>query len=76
MFHILESVLSLDPATADIVWTATVSTLLVLAGAVSIWMLPWSDEEINEVDQSFKKIVKQVTMQRPEHRSRLVGIRR
>ena len=76
MFSLLESILTLDPATADLLWTASVSTLLLLAGALSIWMLPWSDEEINEVDQSFQRLVGQITIPRAELRSGLLSARR
>ena len=50
MFHLFEFIQSLDPATAEFLWTACVSTLLVLSTAISIWVLPWSDEEIARVD--------------------------
>jgi hypothetical protein len=76
MFHLLEILQTLDPATAEFVWTASVTTLLMLSTAIALWMLPWSDEEINEVDQSFNKLVSQITIPRAEPRSRLAQIHR
>ena len=40
MFHMLDSIHSLDPATAEFLWTASVSTLLVLAGAIALGCCP------------------------------------
>lgn len=76
MFHMLDSIHSLDPATAEFLWTASVSTLLVLAGAIALWMLPWSDDEIEEVDQSFRKLVKHVADSRPQPRAPLAHVQR
>ena len=39
----------MDPATLDMIWTAVVSTLLISAGTLTIYMLPWSDAEIEAV---------------------------
>ena len=76
MFHILDSIHSLDPATAEFLWTTSVSTLLVLAGAIALWMLPWSDEEIEEVDQSFRKLVGQISVPQAQARTPLVQLPR
>jgi hypothetical protein len=76
MFSLLDSILTLDPATAEFLWTASVSTLLLLAGSLSIWMLPWSDKEIDEVDQSFQRLVGQITIPQTELRSGLLSARR
>jgi len=76
MFYLLESLQTLDPATAELVWTASVSTLLVLSSAIALWVLPWSDAEISQVDQSFHKMVRRITIPRAEPRAHLVTIRR
>ena len=76
MFHMLDSIHSLDPATAEFLWTASVSTLLVLAGAIALWMLPWSDEEIEEVDQSFRTLVGQITVPRAQPRAPFAPVQR
>ena len=76
MFHMLDSIHSLDPATAELLWTASVSTLLILAGAIALWMLPWSDDEIEEVDQSFRQLVNQMTVSRPQPRAPLAHVQR
>ena len=76
MFHLLEALQTLDPATAEFVWTASVTTLLMLSTAIALWMLPWSDEEIAAVDRDFNEFVSQITIPRAEPRSRLAEIRR
>ena len=45
----------LNPATIEQIWTLSVITLLMTAGGLTIWLLPWSDEEILAVHQTVKK---------------------
>jgi hypothetical protein len=47
----------LDAATADLLWTATMCTLLLAAGGVTLAMLPWSDREISDVDDTFRGLL-------------------
>jgi hypothetical protein len=54
--ELLTSLFALDPMTADLVWTLTVSGLVLAAGALTLTMLPWSDRQIARVDQSFKSL--------------------
>ena len=57
MFNeLLTSLLGLDPITADLIWTLTVSGLVLAAGAITLLMLPWSDREIAQVDRSFRTL--------------------
>lgn len=49
----------LDPATFDVLWTMAVSALLLLAGTLSVWILPWSDTEIDAVHSSFSQVITQ-----------------
>ncbi|MEC7948506.1 MAG: hypothetical protein VX265_13150 [Myxococcota bacterium] len=57
MFNeLLTSLLGLDPITADLIWTLTVSGLVLAAGAITLLMLPWSDREIAQVDHSFRTL--------------------
>ena len=57
MFNeLLTSMLGLDPITADLIWTLTVSGLVLAAGAITLLMLPWSDREIAQVDHSFRTL--------------------
>ena len=76
MFQLFDFIQSLDPATAEFLWTACVSTLLIVSTGISIWMLPWSDREIAEVDESFEKALARIRQTRPTIRTRLVEIRR
>jgi hypothetical protein len=38
----------------EALWTGSVATLLLLAGSITLAMLPWSDREIAEVDAAFR----------------------
>ncbi len=38
-----------DPALSELLWTGSVSTLLLLAGVLTVAMLPWTDREIGVV---------------------------
>jgi hypothetical protein len=54
--ELLTSIIAIDPMTADLVWTLTVSGLVVAAGALTLTLLPWSDGHIAQVDRSFKSL--------------------
>ena len=54
--ELLTTLFALDPMTADLVWTLTVSGLVLAAGALTLAMLPWSDRQIARVDQSFRSL--------------------
>jgi hypothetical protein len=46
----------LDPATLDFIWTlATVASLFALSG-LTLFALPWTDQEILRVDSAFRSI--------------------
>ena len=47
----------LNPATAELIWTITVTTLLMVSGGLTIWLMPWSDEEILAVHRTAKSAV-------------------
>jgi hypothetical protein len=49
--------LMLNPATAELIWTLSVSTLLMMAGGLTIWLMPWSDAEILAVHRTVKATV-------------------
>ena len=44
----------LNPATAELFWTLTVTMLLMVSGGLTIWLMPWSDEEIMAVHRTVK----------------------
>ena len=46
--------LMLDPATTEFIWTLTITGLLMEAGSLTIWLMPWSDAEILAVHQTVK----------------------
>lgn len=56
MLNLLATTLSLDPITLDLMWTVLVTTLLLIGGVVTLARLPWSDEEIEEVDSAFRAL--------------------
>ena len=43
-----------DPSLLEALWTGSVATLLLLAGSITLAMLPWSDRELAEVDAAFR----------------------
>jgi len=45
-----------NPSNVDLIWTITVSTLLLIGGGISIWLLPWSEAEIQDVHNSARKL--------------------
>ncbi|MFT5680512.1 MAG: hypothetical protein ACI8RZ_001418 [Myxococcota bacterium] len=52
--HMLE--LMLDPATTELLWTLSVTTLLMVAGGLTMWLMPWSDAEIMSVHRTVKAV--------------------
>ena len=42
----------IDPSTFELVWTMGITMFLLLAGTLTVWMLPWSDSEIDAVYNS------------------------
>lgn len=50
--------LMLDPATTELIWTLTVSTLLVTSTGLTIWLMPWSDQEILAVHRTVTSAAK------------------
>lgn len=46
----------IDPATVEMIWTMAVSALLLLAGTLTIYILPWSNAEIDAVYSSFSQL--------------------
>ena len=57
MLPLSPSSLILDPATAELISTMTVATLLTIAAAMSLAQLPWSDEEIAQVDHQSHQLL-------------------
>ena len=56
MLELTAAALSLDPTLLDMAWTIAIALLLLVAGALSLAMLPWTDEELVRVDQSFRSL--------------------
>ena len=48
---------SIDPATADLVFTFAVSAALLGASALSIWMMPWTDAEIAATESAADRLL-------------------
>lgn len=46
----------LNPATAELIWTLAVTTLLMVSGGLTIWLMPWSDDEIMAVHRTAKAV--------------------
>ena len=57
MTQLISFLATLDPATIESGWTALMAVLLVGAGVITLLLLPWSDEQIQAVDQSFRVAV-------------------
>jgi hypothetical protein len=49
-----------DPATANLVFTALACAGAISLGLLSLCMLPWTDAEIEEVDQSAQLLTTQL----------------
>lgn len=54
--ELLTTLLAIDPMTADLIWTVTVCSLVLAAGGLTLAMLPWTDQEIARVDNSFRAL--------------------
>ena len=46
----------LDPATIDLLWTIAAAGGLVGLGALALFALPWTDQEIRRMDASFRSM--------------------
>ena len=46
-----------DPATADLIFTFAVSAALLGASALSIWMMPWTDAEIEATESAADRLL-------------------
>ena len=49
-----------DPAAADLVFTALSCAGLITMGLLGLFVLPWTDEEIERVDQSARQLAQQL----------------
>ena len=47
----------LNPATTELIWTLSVTTLLMVAGGLTILIMPWKDDEIMEVHEEVKRLL-------------------
>jgi len=60
----------IDPATFDLVWTMAMAAMLLLAGTLSAYILPWSDAEIDATYNSIHNSVRALkpsTINAPAH---------
>lgn len=49
-----------DPATADLVFTALSCAGLIAMGMLGLFVLPWTDEDIERVDRSARQLAQQL----------------
>ncbi len=47
---------SLDPASFELLWSASLIGLVLAGGVVALAMLPWRDEEIAQVDAQARSL--------------------
>jgi hypothetical protein len=47
----------LNPATTELIWTLSVTTLLMVAGGLTILIMPWKDDEIMAVHKEVKRLL-------------------
>jgi hypothetical protein len=47
----------IDPATADLIFTFAVSGALLGASALAIWMMPWTDAEIEATEAAADRLL-------------------
>jgi len=66
----LSSLTTIDPATLDLIWTTSVSSLLLICGGLTLALLPWRDEEIEAVEHSFRSACSLATAPRRQAPSR------
>ena len=57
--------LMLDPATSELIWTLIVSALLVVSAGLTIFLMPWSDDEILAVHKTVKSAAKSAAARLP-----------
>ncbi|MDG1479492.1 MAG: hypothetical protein P8R54_07870 [Myxococcota bacterium] len=48
--------LMLNPATIELIWTLSVTTLLMVAGGLTILIMPWKDDEIMAVHRTVSSV--------------------
>ena len=48
----------LDPGTAELLWTTTASSLVLVAGALTLLALPWRDDELQAVDDTVRNLTR------------------
>ena len=53
----LNSLFDVAPLTADLIWTLSASGLVLLGAGVTLALLPWSDQDIAEVNTAFRRLV-------------------
>ena len=56
MFEVIFTHGLFDPATIEVLWTMAVSSLLLLAGTLTVYILPWSNAEIDAVYNTFAQL--------------------
>lgn len=47
----------IDPATADLIFTFAISGALLGASALAIWMMPWTDAEIEATEAAADRLL-------------------
>ena len=47
----------IDPATADLIFTFAISGTLLGASALAIWMMPWTDAEIEATESAADRLL-------------------
>ena len=62
-----------DPSFSEALWTLSVCTLLMMAGALAMAMLPWTDRDIARVDTSARSLLTSLPSGTKTHRATLHG---
>ena len=52
---------SVDPMTLELLWTVSMSALIVLSGVICLLLLPWRDEELVEADVAFRRLARHLS---------------
>ncbi len=52
----MPDLMNLDPATVELLFSSTLSVALLASAAMAIASLPWSDQEIAQVDETARKL--------------------
>ncbi len=47
----------ISPAVLDLLFTMSASGLLIAAGGLAAWMLPWSEQELQAVHESIQSLI-------------------